>query len=157
MSVLLQGGGHGATAFFAKGFHLLPLKEPKISHPPKSTREINSDFGQNRNQKHHSAVLLEVISNFWWLLHLSQLHFSFLLHCYMVSKILHISKASIHFHILEMSFLYLKLTLFFPLFKLQPQLQLLQSSSVHCILGILELNDLVKNCSKLIEKYLWDR
>lgn len=47
--------------------------------------------------------------------------------------------------------------LFFPLFKLQPQLQLLQSSPVHCILGILELNDLVKNCSKLVEKYLWDR
>lgn len=53
-----------------------------------------------------------------------------------------------------LSLLYLKLTLFFPLFKLQPQLQLLQSSSVHCILGILELNDLIKNSSKLVEKYL---
>lgn len=56
------------------------------------------------------------------------------------------------FHIPEI--LYLKFMLFFPLFKLQPQLQLLQSSPVHCILGILELNDLVKNCSKLVEKYL---
>lgn len=49
MSVSQQGGRHGAMTFFAKGFYLLPLKEPWISHPSKSTREIRFWARQIKN------------------------------------------------------------------------------------------------------------